>query len=277
MNLAFMGGWTALFLTMLGTGFVEAPHIGATIGFWEKAAEENRPHAVENLRRLLKEFTRRDVDDTAVAVLSMGNRSLSREQALGGLCNQVGSIYAAGKFVPTDPVKATHYFEKACKLGNPQGCANLAIEYFRTNLTEAQIDIDRVLATLEQSDPGSTNGHICFIFGYAYEIGRGRPLDKARARQFYEKSAALGELSAWKNLARMQFAGEGGPPDHAAAAHWLQMAADAQDGPSCLFLARMYHTGDGVSQDEKTAVSLLQKACSLGMEPACLLLQQSHP
>jgi hypothetical protein len=193
---------------------------------------------------------------------------------LGILCNQVASIYAEGKFVPADPAKAAHYFEKACEFGNPEGCANLAIEYFRTNLAGVQVDIGRALATLEQSGAVTNNGRICNLVGFAYDTGRGRPLDKVKARQFYQEGAALGELAAWKNLARMQLAGEGGPPDHAAAALWLQKAADAQDGPSCLYLARMYHTGDGVRQDEQRAVALLKKARDLGMEPARLLLQQ---
>jgi TPR repeat protein len=277
MNLAYMGGWVALFLTMLATGFVEAPHIGATIGFWKKAAEENRPHAAQNLHLLLNEFERRDMNDPAEPVATVGaNGPLSREQALGILCNQVASIYAEGKFVPADPVKAAHYFEKACELGNTDGCANLAIEYFRTNVADAQVDIGRALSTLEQVGIASNDGRICYLVGFAYDTGRGRPLDKAKARQFYEKGATLGELAAWKNLARMQLAGEGGPPDHAAAALWLQKAADAQDGTSCLYLARLYHNGDGVRQDEQKAVALLEKACDLGVEPACLLLQQNR-
>ena len=40
MNLGYMGGWAALFLVMLTTGFVEAPHPGNTVEFWEKAAED---------------------------------------------------------------------------------------------------------------------------------------------------------------------------------------------------------------------------------------------
>jgi TPR repeat protein len=275
MNLAYMGGWTALFLVMLATGFVEAPHVGATIGFWKKAAEENRPHAVENLRRLLKEFTQRNLDDPAEGVLGLGtNGPLRREQVLGILCNQVASIYAAGKFVPADPARAAHYFEKACEFGNPEGCANLVIEYFHTNLAGVQVDIGRALFTLEQVTATSNDGRICNIVGFAYETGRGCPMDRVKARQFYEKGAALGEPAAWKNLARMQLAGEGGPPDHAAAALWLQKAADAQDGLSCLYLARLYHTGDGVQQDEPRAIALLKKARDLGVEPARLLLQQ---
>jgi len=277
MNLAYMAGWVALFLTMLGTGFVEAPHVGATIAFWEKAAEENRPQAVENLRRLLDYFNGRDLDNPAEAVLGTSdNGPLKREQALGILCNQVATIYAQGKFVPADPARAAHYFEKACEFGNGDGCANLAVEYFHSNLDGTPVDIGRALSTLEQAGPASKNGRFCFIVGFACEAGRGRTLDTVKAREFYEEGAEFGNLEACKNLARMQLGGQGGPPDHAAAASWLQKAADMRDGPSCLYLARMYHTGDGVQQNEQKAVALLQEASDLGMEPARVLLQQNH-
>jgi len=277
MNLVYMSGWVALFLAMLSTGFVQAPHVGATIGFWAKAAEENRPQAAENLRRLLKEFGQQNLDDPSAAAFGKGsNGSLTREQVLGRLCNQVATIYAEGRFVPPDPARAAHYFEKASEFGNLEGCANLAIEYFRTNLGGVQVDIGRALSTLEQASATAQDGRIDNLVGFACETGRGRPLDQAKARQFFEKGAALGEVAACKNLARMQLAGEGGPSDHAAAALWLQKAADAQDGPSCLSLARLYHTGDGVPHDEQKAIMLLKKARDLGMEPARLLLQQFH-
>ncbi len=275
MNFAFMGGWIALFLTMLGTGFVEAPHPGSTIGFWKKAAEENRPHAVQNLRYFLDDFSQRDIDNVTESVSGTeGSGSQSREQLLGILCNQVASIYAEGKLVPADPAKAVRYFQKAAELGNLDGSANLVMEFLRTNLPGTQIDISRTLSALEQNPAATNNGRICYLIGFASDSGRGGPMDKAKARQFYEKGAVLGDLAAWKSLARMQLAGEGGPPDHAAAALWLQKAADAQDGLSCLYLARLYHTGDGVPQDEQRAVALLKKARDLGVEPARVLLQQ---
>jgi len=276
-NLACMGGWTAFFLLLRLTGFVEAPHPGATIAFWEKAAEENRPHAVENLRTLLGEFAKRDVNDAAQPVLALGpDGPLNRDQGLGLLCNQVGNIYATGKFVPADPAQAARYYAKACELGNPDGCANVVIMAFRHNQTNAP-DLDRALTTLEQSTTGTNNGRICYLLGYAWDSGHGRPVDKVRARWYFEQGAALGDVAACKTLARGLLAGEAGPADHAAAARWLQKAAAAGDGPSCLYLARLYHTGDGVPADEQQAQALLEKACALGEQPACVLLQQSRP
>jgi TPR repeat protein len=276
MNLAFMTGWIALFLAMLATGFVEAPHPGATIAFWKKAAEENRLHAAANLRLFLAQFDRENLDDPSKMVGIIGAHGpQTREQSLGILCNQVATIYAQGKFVATDPAKAAHYFEKSCELGNLDGCANLALLHDASTNSGSAGEIAHALSVLEESCGHAPSGLVCYLVGKSYDNGRDRPVDKSKARQFYEQGAALGDLAACKSAARMQLAGDGGPADHAAAARLLQKAADQQDGPSCLNLARIYHVGDGVAKDEQKAVALLEQACHLGVQPACEILKQT--
>jgi TPR repeat protein len=277
MNFGFMSVWTALFLVMLTTGFVEAPHPGATVGFWKKAAEENRPYAAKNLRIILASLDSQDFDDPSKMVGNVGGqRSQNREQMLGILCNQVATIYAEGKFVATDPAKAAHYFEESCKFGNLEGCANLAFLYLAATNSGSGGDIGHALDVLEKSCADAPNGRICYLVGESYDLGRGHSVDKARARQFFEQGAALGDLGSCKSLARMQLAGEGGPADHAAAARWLQKAVDQQDGFSCLYLARLYHNGDGVPKDDQRATALLEQACHLGVQPACDILKQGR-
>ena len=276
MNLGFMGGWIALFLAMLCTGFVEAPHPGATIGFWKKAAEEKRPHATENLLVLLSQLENQDWNDRTMVFGSIGSTShRNRAETLGILCEQAGLVYAEGKIIPADPAKAAHFFDKACGFGNADGCANLAVEYLFTKAMDIGGDINGALNRLEQTCPQTTNGRICFIVGYAFETGKGRVVDKSKARELYVRGAILGDLEACKRAGRMAALGEGGPVDSAAAAPWLQKAADAQDGQSCFYLAKLYHTGEGVPKDEARATALLEKACNLGVQPACELVRQS--
>ena len=278
MNVGFMAVWIALFLAMLSTGFVEAPHPGATIGFWKKAAEEKRPHATENLMVLLSQFERQDLNDpTKVFGTTGGGRQLDRAETLGLLCEQAGLVYAEGKIIPPEPAKATRFFDKACGFGNVNGCANLVAEYLTAKNPPDWGDIPRALSALEQNSNQATNGRICFLVGYAHELGRGYPPDKTKAREFYAKGATLGDLEACKRFGRMAVLGEGGPEDAIAAVPPLQKAADAQDGQSCLYLAKLYHLGQGVPRDESRAKALLEKACSLGIQPACELLKQSRP
>ncbi len=276
LNLAYMSCWMAVFALMLGTGYVEARHPGETIDFWARAAEEKRPNATKYLLRFLRDFDQQDLSDASLAVGEISNgRQPDRNEALGQLCNEVAAIYAQGKLIPADPVKACHYFARSCDFGDAAGCANLAAEYLATGTAEAEAEARQALARLEGNDVGATNGRVSFLVGYSYDIGRGNAVDKAKARQFYERAAALGDLSACKNLGRMQLAGEGGPRDATAAAGWWQKAADGKDGPCCLYLARLYHTGDGVAHDEERANALLEKACDLGVQPACELLKSS--
>jgi TPR repeat protein len=272
MNLAYMGCWAALFAGMVATGFAEARHPGATLAFWKKAAEEKRPGAAHGLRMLLDLFDYWDRNPDE-GLTFRGDNGLSRQQKLGLAYSQVASIYSEGKLVPADHAKAAFYFKKACELGDVAGGVKFAIDYFRTNPQGAQKDIDRVLSVLEQSGAASTDGRVCYILGFAYNIGRGRPLDKAKARQFFEKGAVLGESAAWHNLALMELRGEGGPPDHAAAALWFQKSAEANNGLSCLYLAQMYLQGDGVGMDKEKAVAMLEKACHLGEAEACEILK----
>ncbi len=277
MNLAFMAGWTALFAAMLATGFVEAPHPGASIAFWKKAAEENRLHAVENLRLTLDEFERRNLDNTTESVSAVGARGpINRDQALGIVCDQVAGIYAEGKLVPSDPGKAALYFEKACEYGNLEGCANVAFRYLASTNSQPGKNVVRAFSLLEKSCAETPDGRVCYFVAQSYDLGRGNLADKAKARQFYEQGAGLGDLDACKNAARMELAGEGGSVNLVAAARWLQKAVDQQDGSSCFYLARMYHVGDGVSKDDQRAVALLEQACRLGVQPACEILKQTQ-
>lgn len=273
-NLGVMGCWITLYIAMIQTGYIEARHPGATIGFWAKAAEEHRTHAMKYLRRFLRDFDAQDLEDNAVPVGIVG-QGANRDQALGVLYNQVASIYAQGKLVPPDPAKACRLFAKSCELGNSEGCANLASAYLVSGRAEAASNAPAAIERLENAAPQINNSQVYFLVGYACASGKGHALDKAKGRQYYEKSARLGDINACKQLGIMEMSGEGGPVDCAAAAGWLQKSADAQDGTSCLYLARLYHTGTGVPPDEQRANALLQQACNLGVQPACELLKNA--
>lgn len=275
MNLAYMACWAALFLVMLRIGYVEAPHPGDTLQFWAQAAEEKRPTATKRLMAMLNYLDKQDrpahPGNASVPLWAVGSPNDVLNMA--GVCNLAGKIYADGRLVPLDRAKACHYFTEACDFGNADGCANLAIQYVIFGQPEAEAVVSSVLAKLENESVGMTNGQLLFVLGYSYDTGRGHAVDKTKARQFYEKSAALGHLGACQKLGLMLLAGEGGSPaDPVAAARWLQKAADNQDGPSCYYLAMLYHKGEGVPQDDQRARALLEEACVLHFSPACEML-----
>jgi TPR repeat protein len=276
MNLFYMGCWAALFLVMLRTGYVEAPHPGDTLHFWAQAAEEKRPTAKKRLMIMLNYLDKQDQPahpgSASVPLWAVGSPGEAINMA--GVCNEAGKLYAEGRLVKLDRAKACHYFAEACDFGNADACANLAIQYVIFGQPETEAVVSSVLAKLENESVGMTDAQLLFVLGYSYDTGRGHAVDKIKARQFYEKSAALGHLGACQKLGLMLLAGEGGSPaDPAAAARWLQKAADKEDGPSCYYLAMLYHNGEGVPQDDQRARTLLEKACALHFSPACEMLR----
>lgn len=95
LNAIHIGCWSLVFFAMLGTGFVQVPHPGASISFWEKAAAEGRSHAAENLV-------------TKLTLLAYSGN--------GDAANELGDFYRDGKFVAKDAVRAEHFFALAQKL-----------------------------------------------------------------------------------------------------------------------------------------------------------------
>jgi TPR repeat protein len=251
LNLMHIGCWVLLFAAMLGTGFVEAPHPGASIDFWRKAAQEGKPHAVENLMTMLND---------------------SANNGSGDACDELGLIYMEGKLAKKNPAAAIRWFVKAAGLGSQTGCENAAIQILFYGAPASAADAARVMDRLESAS--GPNGLSCYLLGYAYDSGHGRGQDKTKARAFYAKGAESGNLGACKNLARMEINGEGGPADHSGAARWLEKAAAGKDTDSCMRLALMYHNGDGVPKDEQKAIELLESACALGAPEACVTLQR---
>jgi hypothetical protein len=253
LNLVHLGCWTLLFATMLGTGFVEAPHPGESIAFWRKAAEDKKPHAAQNLISMLQDRAGHGV---------------------GEACNELGLIYVEGKLAKKDPAAALRFFASACDLGYEGGCENAGIQILFHGVPASDAEAAHIFDHLEKESDRGTNGLCCYLAGCAYDTGRGRKLDKVKARAFYARGAALGDLGSCKNLARMEINAEGGPADHADAARCLEKASSAKDPESCMRLAFMYHNGDGVARNEQRAIELLEEACALGAPEACQTLQR---
>ncbi len=249
LNLVYMGGWVALFVTMLSTGFVDAPHEGASVAFWKKAYEEGKPDAGRNWMKMV------------------GSRADSGSAVA---CNQLGLILLEGKVTPQNREAAAHYFARASALGDLRGSENVAWQFLTLGQSESADAVSRAFDHLEQSHHESEGGRASSLLGFAHEVGRGRPLDKARALDLYREGCSRGDLDSAKGMARLWMAGDGGTEDDLVlAAPLLTRSCDAGDAQGCLFLARMLHAGKGVPRDEAQARALMEKACQLGSQEAC--------
>ncbi len=132
----------------------------------------------------------------------------------------------------------------------------------------------RALGHLEQECGRSTEGRSCFLLGTAYEFGRGRPLDRARALALYETGCARGNFEACKALARVRTSEGTDRGDLTSTVASLTKACESGDAESCLYLAAIYRTDHGVPWDDARSRALLRRACELGSVPACEALKR---
>lgn len=265
-NLVYMGCWTALFSTMLLTGFVEkTPHPGSSIAFWNQAYKDGKPGAG---LKLLNMVSTRVVKDDPVAL------------------NVMGGLLLKGELVVKDPAAAAYYFARSCELGNPRGCANLAYQFLYENMAESKEAVARALDTLEAScgtpvgagEMDLDQGQACWLVGYAYEIGEGRPQDGERALQYYRQGAGLGSMQAVWGLVRSDLSTM---PDLMQASQALTAACtrgdpQQEDGESCFWLAALSLGKNGFPGDKSQAQPLLERACALGYAEGCESLARAR-
>lgn len=255
LNLVHMGCWSALFLTMVGTGFVEGPHEGDSIPFWKKALAEGKPRAGHSL------------------VMAVGSQAVGNGS--GAAYNELGLICVQGKIVHENHRNAAQYFARACELGSLEGCANVASQFIFLRELNSPEDVERALFRLEQECARKGTWEACFLLASAYETGRGRPPDKDLAIQLYERCGRDNPY-AFKGLARIGLSGGDLPYHLRKIGVSLEKACEMDDAESCWYLAYMYQLGNGVQRDEQKARALMEKACGLGFDDACRALSQEN-
>lgn len=251
LNLIHMGVWTALFGTLLATGFLDAPHPGDSIPFWKKAVAEGRPHAGQSL------------------VLAAGAQADLRGS--GDAFNELGLICMDGRIagVRQSNSKAAEYFSQACALGSVHGCSNVAIQFLFLREMRSEDELKRAFEHLEQACKTGDNTLPCYLLAAAYETGHARPLNFTRAIEYY-RLCGPGNVFACKGLARIALTGLAHPLNPVSEiVPTLAQAYEAGDTEAGWYLAYMYLRGIGVPFDENKAREILKQCCSLGMPEAC--------
>lgn len=189
LNAAYMSGWVAIFAVMMLTGFVQAPHEGTTYLFWKKAYDEGRQNAAHGLVEVVKAQAR---DGSAAA------------------WNELGMMTLEGRLVEQDRPTALRYFAKSCRMGCAAGSANLLTQYLHARDPKSHEVVDIALTQLEGECAKNTGDPAyAYLVGLAYELGRGRPQDAARAREYYELGCGRGNALACAGVERAKAAAQG--------------------------------------------------------------------
>ena len=103
-----------------------------------------------------------------------------------------------------------------------------------------------------------------FNLGQAYRLGKGVPLDLAKAQDMFERAARTGHVDAQTTLGLLLF--QNG--NRVAALRWLKGAADLGEPRAMLVYGTALYNGDGVPQDPVTAYAMISRAAAQGLAPA---------
>jgi len=250
LNLVHMVCWVALFAAMWVTGFIEGPHQGNSIPFWKQALAEGKPFAAHSL------------------VMVAGAQA--EGGGSGDAFNELGLICMEGKVpdVEQSNKRAARYFSQACELDSASGCANIAIQFLFLGERRSNEDVARALDYLEQECSRAADWGICFLIGVAYETGRGKPRDLARAAEYYRR-CGLDSHYAVKGLARIGILERIAREDFNDVAQTIERSCESGDGESCWYLAYLYAYGIGMPADTLKGRLALDRACKLGVSKAC--------
>jgi TPR repeat protein/tRNA A-37 threonylcarbamoyl transferase component Bud32 len=103
-----------------------------------------------------------------------------------------------------------------------------------------------------------------FRLGWLHDHGRGTPRDAGAARIWYERAAARGSGNAKYHLGVLFHKGRGVPRNPFAALRWWEEAGEQGHATAQFQLGVMFHAGDGVPADAATARKWFRQAAEQG-------------
>lgn len=131
------------------------------------------------------------------------------------------------------------------------------IEAWQKGDTAGAVAIWRPLAEKGDADAA-------FNLGQAYRLGKGVPLDLARAQDWLERAARKGHVDAQSTLGLLLF--QNG--NRVSGMRWLKSAAEAGEPKALLIVGTALYNGDGVPADPVTAYAYVSRAAAQGLAPA---------
>ncbi|MBW2456220.1 MAG: sel1 repeat family protein [Deltaproteobacteria bacterium] len=123
-----------------------------------------------------------------------------------------------------------------------------------------------------ETDCGAGDPASCSVLGVMYEVGRGVPQDRKRAKSLFQEACQHGNPTGCVNLGRLLDSGLGGRLDSDGAIVIFEVACHDGVGEGCYQLARMHYKSGSVGKARRA----LTHACDDGHPDACLGLGALH-
>lgn len=170
------------------------------------------------------------------------------------------AAYAQRRYA--DSVEA---FRVASELGHPRSKGFLALLYAKGRGVPK--DDVRALALWKEAAEAGDVDSMADLY-YAYKTGDGAPVDLVQAAKWARRGALAGHVESMSALGSAYFLGQGVEQDLAQAREWLEKASSRGYAPASNNLGFMYAKGQGVKQDPAEALRYLRLALRQGSKTA---------
>jgi TPR repeat protein len=197
-------------------------------------------------------------------------------QGSGEACVGLGDVYKEGVHVERQLSLAGDYYEKACKVRDPDGCEArgiLILDMLEWNVLELSTQTVGEFMDAFEKACNLGSGSSCHTVGDLLVWGESDfiPYKPKKARKLLEKGCKLGCPLACTALGRwyLVIGKEGDVPSARPA---FEKACDLGDGQGCFWLGQMWQKGKLGPPDPGKADALFEKACDLGYAQACTAL-----
>ncbi len=188
-------------------------------------------------------------------------------------CSLLGIAYYEGRGVVSDPRRSTAAFERACDLGGADACGNFGLALVKG--AGIAKDVRRAVALFTKACEAG-NAASCSSLGASYSLGVGVKANPAKARHLFEKACEGDDAGGCYNLGVVYDQGLGVKADAARAVPLYTTACDRDDGAACGNLGSLVQNGRGVAKDAVRAGELFRKACDLEDADGCLHLGRAY-
>lgn len=279
-----MGNWTAaadLFTALADEGHpVALYHLGRLYkNGWGVEPDPERARAIfleaisyrfayrgETAYELGRLFQRSSGEKCAAIALQWFLKALDWDYTKAHV--QLAKHYERGIGTERDLNLAFHHYEQAAIAGYPSSTINYAriLLVGRYGLTpapeKARFWAGRAMSGLEQkARDGSASS--AKTLGRIYRDGEFVEVNAERARDWFMRSANLGDAGAMHDLAQMLLAEPATDEDVDEALQWLRLAGNAEHGGALTALARL-HLKERYGLQAKGAVTLLERGVEAG-------------
>lgn len=236
--------------------------------------ESAPPKAIAGPSCAPDECNARGMAALALARYDEAARLLDRACALGQAqgCSNLAGLYHEPGTGRTEPQRALKLYARSCELGLASGC--MAVGGMVSDGRLMPADATRAAAMYEQACTHK-DALGCFTAGMVHSEGRGVARSTELAAERFDRACALGHATGCFNAGILLFRERGAKPgDNERAAQYFGRACDGQEAAGCLRLGIASLRGLGTSADAQAAKDLFDRACRAGDEDGCVAAQK---